>query len=95
MPCSAPAVSTSPEPGQTPLSRLDKSYRGTPEALPKTTALLYAPAYGLVTPEQVAEYGPHCERVVELPGMHSVFTTAFDETVKAVSDFLRETESSK
>lgn len=57
-----------------------------------TTALLYAPDYQLVSPEQVEEYRPYLERVVALPGMHSVFRTAFAETTAAVSDFLRETE---
>jgi len=58
-----------------------------------TTALLYAPDFQLVTPEQVEEYRPYLERIVPLPGMHSVFHTAFAETTAAVSDFLRETET--
>ncbi|MFT4232790.1 MAG: alpha/beta hydrolase [Leucobacter sp.] len=55
------------------------------------TALLYAPDYQLVSPEQVEEYRPYLERIVPLPGMHSVFETAFEETTSAVSDFLGET----
>lgn len=62
-----------------------------PDTLTSPTALMYAPAYGLVTPEQVEAYRPYVERVVELPGMHSVFNTAFAETTSAVADFLRET----
>lgn len=62
-----------------------------PETLTATTALMYAPAYGLVTPEQVEAYRPRVERIVELPGMHSVFDTAFAETIEGVSAFLRET----
>ncbi|MCB1273870.1 MAG: alpha/beta fold hydrolase [Leucobacter sp.] len=58
-----------------------------------TTALLYAPAFGLVQPDQLEAYRPYLERVVALPGMHSVFQTAFAETTAAVTAFLNETES--
>jgi len=48
------------------------------------TLLLYAPAYGLVRDEHVAQY----EHVVEVPGMHMVMWAAFDEVAEAVERFL-------
>jgi lipase len=48
------------------------------------TLLLYAPAYGLVRDEHVAQY----EHVVEVPGMHMVMWAAFDEVADAVEQFL-------
>jgi hypothetical protein len=47
------------------------------------TLLLYAPAYGLVRDEHVAQY----EHVVEVPGMHMVMWAAFDEVAEAVERF--------
>jgi lipase len=57
-------------------------------ALTMPTLLLYAPAFGLVRPEQVEAYGLH--GVVEVPGMHMVMWAAFDETADAVERFLSE-----
>ena len=48
------------------------------------TLLLYAPDYGLVREEHVAQY----EHVVTVPGMHMVMWAAFDATASAVEDFL-------
>lgn len=59
-----------------------------PSTLKCPTLLIYAPAFGLVTPEQLAVYEPVLQGVVEVPGMHSVFETAFEETTAAVSEFL-------
>jgi lipase len=59
-----------------------------PETLTVPTLLLYAPAFGLVTPEQRAAYEPHVEEVVEVPGMHAVLWTAFEETAGAVERFM-------
>lgn len=59
-----------------------------PETITKPTMILYAPAFGLVTPEQRAAYEPYVERFVEVPGSHAVFVTAFDETATAVEEFL-------
>jgi lipase len=53
-----------------------------PPAVP--TLLLYAPDYGLVREEHVAQY----EHVVTVPGMHMVMWAAFDETASAVEEFL-------
>ena len=55
------------------------------------TLLLYAPAFGLVRPEQVASYAGALGdglRVLEVPGGHMVMWDAFEETATAVSDFL-------
>ena len=49
------------------------------------TLLLYAPDYGLVREEHVAQY----EHVVTVPGMHMVMWEAFDEVASAVERFLR------
>jgi hypothetical protein len=48
------------------------------------TLLLYAPEYGLVRDEHVAQF----EHVVRVPGMHMVMWSAFDETADAVLQFL-------
>jgi len=50
------------------------------------TLLVYAPAFGLVRPEQVEAYGIH--GVVEVPCMHMVMWAAFDETAGTVESFL-------
>jgi hypothetical protein len=47
------------------------------------TLLLYAPAYGLVRDEQVAQY----EHVLEVSGMHMVMWAAFDDVADAVERF--------
>jgi lipase len=59
-----------------------------PETLTVPAALLYSPDFGLVTPEQRAAYEDHLQEVVELPGLHAVLWTAFDETADAVERFL-------
>jgi lipase len=51
------------------------------------TMILYSPAFGLVTPEQLAAYEPHLAEVVAVPGMHAVFTSAYEETAGAVERF--------
>jgi lipase len=56
--------------------------------IPVPTLLLYSPAFGLVTPEQRAAYEPYVAEVVEVPGMHAVFTTAYEETSTAIEKFL-------
>ena len=48
------------------------------------TLLVYAPDYGLVRDEHVAQY----EHVVAVPGMHMLMWSAFDETADAVLQFL-------
>lgn len=62
-----------------------------PSTLQAETMLLYAPAYGLVSAEQVEMYrvalGDRL-RIVEVPGMHMVQWDAFDEVAVAVEDFL-------
>ena len=60
-----------------------------PETLTVPALLLYSPAFGLVTPEQLEAYRPYVEEVVEVPGLHAVLWTAFDETAGAVERFLR------
>jgi lipase len=55
-----------------------------PPPPPVPTLLLYAPEYGLVREEHVAQY----ERVVAVPGMHMVMWSSFDETADAVLQFL-------
>jgi lipase len=59
-----------------------------PETVTVPTLLLYAPAFGLVTPEQRAAYEPYVEEIVEVPGNHAVLWTAFDETADAVEHFM-------
>jgi lipase len=53
-----------------------------PPAAP--TLLLYAPGFGLVRDEHVAQY----EQVATVPGMHMVMWSAFDEVADAVEQFL-------
>jgi lipase len=48
------------------------------------TLLLYAPEYGLVRDEHVAQFA----HVVTVPGMHMVMWSAFDEVADAVEQFL-------
>ncbi|WP_425839941.1 alpha/beta fold hydrolase [Streptomyces fractus] len=59
-----------------------------PESLTMSTLLLYAPASGLITPEQLAAYKPHVESIVEVPGLHDIFHDAYEQTAVAVTDFL-------
>lgn len=62
-----------------------------PSRLEAETLLLHAPAYGLVTAQQVEMYRVALgDRlwVVEVPGMHMVQWDAFDELAAAVGDFL-------
>jgi hypothetical protein len=62
-----------------------------PSTLEAETLLLSAPAYGLVSAEQVEMYrvalGSRL-RIVEVPGMHMVQWDAFDEVAAAVENFL-------
>jgi len=60
----------------------------TPQTLTVPAMLLYAPAFGLVTPEQIAAYRPYVEEVIEVPGLHAVLWSAFNETADAVERFL-------
>ncbi|MFT4085397.1 MAG: alpha/beta fold hydrolase [Nocardioides sp.] len=66
-----------------------------PSTLTRPTQLIYAPAFGLVTAEQVTAYRPHLDDVVEVPGLHSVFWAAFEETVAAVERFLTTSRPSR
>jgi lipase len=50
------------------------------------TLLLYAPDYGLVREEHVAQY----DHVVTVPGMHMVMWAAFDDVADAVAAFLED-----
>jgi lipase len=62
-----------------------------PSTLAAETLLLYAPAYGLVRADQIAEYRAALGdrlRVVAVPGMHMVQWDAFDEVGAAVEDLL-------
>jgi lipase len=59
-----------------------------PQSITMPTMMLYAPAFGLVTPEQRAAYEPYLAEIVEVPGMHAVLTSAYDETAAAVENFL-------
>jgi lipase len=59
-----------------------------PETVTVPTMMLYAPAFGLVSPEQRAAYEPHLAEVVEVPGMHAVLTSAYEQTAGAVERFL-------
>ena len=58
-----------------------------PETLRMPALLVYAPAFGLVTEEQLATYADRAE-IVEVPGMHMVMWDAFDEVATAVDRFL-------
>ncbi|MFA3878004.1 alpha/beta fold hydrolase [Streptomyces sp. MMCC 100] len=59
-----------------------------PETLTMPTMLLYAPAFELVTPDQRAAYEPYLDTVVEVPGMHDIFATAYEQTASSVTRFL-------
>lgn len=59
-----------------------------PHTLTVPAQLIYAPEFGLVTPEQRAAYEPYLADIVQVPGQHAVFWTAFDETATAVERFL-------
>lgn len=62
-----------------------------PSTLAAETLLLYAPAYGLVRPDQVEAYQAAMGdrlRVVEVPGLHIVQWDAFDEVAAAVEHLL-------
>jgi lipase len=60
-----------------------------PDSLSVPTLLLYAPTYGLVRDEHLQAYAGRVE-VVEVPGLHMVMWSAFDETADAVERFLSE-----
>ncbi|MFT4085412.1 MAG: alpha/beta hydrolase [Nocardioides sp.] len=59
-----------------------------PETVTVPTMLLYSPAFGMVTPEQIAAYQPQVAEIVGVPGLHSVFTSAYQETTTAIERFL-------
>ncbi|MGW4339257.1 alpha/beta fold hydrolase [Rhodococcus koreensis] len=59
-----------------------------PETLSMPAMLLYAPEFQLVTSDHVEAYAPYVESIVEVPGGHGIFRTAFDETASAVERFL-------
>jgi lipase len=58
-----------------------------PETLRAPTLLVYAPAYDLVRPDQLAAYADRVE-VVAVPGMHMVMWDAFEDVAGAVERFL-------
>ncbi|HLY94970.1 MAG TPA: alpha/beta hydrolase [Gaiellaceae bacterium] len=57
------------------------------DVLTMPTLLLYAPAYGLVRDEHIAEYGTRAE-LVTVDGMHMVMWAAFDDVADTVERFL-------
>jgi lipase len=62
-----------------------------PETVRAPTLLLYAPAFGLVRDDQLAEYRAALAdrlEVVEVPGGHMVYWDAWEETAGAVERFL-------
>lgn len=59
-----------------------------PETITVPLMLLYSPEFDMVTAEHIQAYTPYVEKVVPVPGMHSVLTSAYDETASAVEDFL-------
>ena len=62
-----------------------------PSTLASETLLLYAPAYGLVRPDQVELYRSALGsrlRIAEVPGMHMVQWDAFDEVAAAIENLL-------
>ncbi|WP_449281720.1 alpha/beta fold hydrolase [Leucobacter sp.] len=59
-----------------------------PHTITVPLMLLYSPAFGLVTPEQVEAYVPYAEEVVGVSGQHAVFVSAYEETTAAVEGFL-------
>ena len=60
-----------------------------PATLTMPTLLLYAPTYGLVREEHLGAYGDRVE-IVEVPGLHMVMWSAFDQTADAVERFLQD-----
>jgi len=66
-----------------------------PSTLATDTLLLYAPAYGLVHPDQIETYrvalGDRLQ-VVEVPGMHMVQWDAFEEVAAAVQRLVNATD---
>lgn len=65
-----------------------------PDSITVPMMLLHAPAFGLVTPAQRAAYAPWVREVVEVPGLHAVFVTAYEETAAAVERFLADPAAS-
>ncbi len=59
-----------------------------PETVNVPTMIIRAAAMGLVTEEQRAAYAPHVEEIVDVPGMHLVLLSAYEETASAVQRFL-------
>lgn len=59
-----------------------------PETLTMPTLLLYAPVYGLVRDDHLEAYAGRVE-IVEVPGLHMVMWSAFDQTADAVERFLQ------
>ncbi|MCB1273876.1 MAG: alpha/beta hydrolase [Leucobacter sp.] len=59
-----------------------------PETITVPLMLLYSPAFGMVTREQVEAYRPYVEEIVGVPGLHAVLVSAYDETTAAVERFL-------
>jgi lipase len=62
-----------------------------PETITVPTLLLYSPAFALVTPENRAAYETYVDEVVEVPGLHAVFTSAYEETSTAIENFMLKT----
>ena len=63
-----------------------------PETMRAQTLLLYSPAFGLVREEQISDYRASLGdrlAVATVPGGHNLYWDAFDQTAKAVDDFLR------
>lgn len=59
-----------------------------PETVTVPLMLLYSPAFGMVTPEQVEAYRPYVEEIVGVSGLHAVLVSAYEETTTAVERFL-------
>jgi lipase len=59
------------------------------DTLTMPALLLYAPLYGLVRDEHLEAYRGRVE-VVEVPGLHMVMWSAFDQTADAVDRFLQD-----
>ena len=67
-----------------------------PETLRVPALLVYAGEFGLVREEQIDLYQTVLGElldVVEVPGGHIVYWDAFDETAKAVTDFLEDSRT--
>jgi len=58
-----------------------------PETLRAPTLLIYAPAYGMVRDEQLADYADRVE-IHAVPGMHMVIWDAYDDVAETVERFL-------